>query len=135
MSRSIKRHGGAELRSLLAEVQPEPRLRSELERRFLALLARTSLPSPQVNVLIEVEGVLHEVDFVWPRHRVAVELDGRAFHDTPFAREVDHERDARFRRAGWQVQRFTWRQVAEQADPVTATLIALLWASGASRPG
>jgi len=128
ISRSVNRHSARELRWLLAEVQPEPRLRSELERRFLTMVVRTSLPAPRVNALVEVEGILYEVDFSWPRHRVAVELDGEAFQATPRAREADYARDARFRRAGWQIQRFTWHQVATGAESVMATVAALLGA-------
>jgi hypothetical protein len=53
--------------------------RSELEERFLALIARHGLPTPLVN--LRVEG--YEVDFAWPKERVLVETDGGAAHDRP----------------------------------------------------
>ena len=124
LARSAHRRGAACLRELLSDVDPGPRLRSELERRFLSLLEQTLLPPPQTNLLVEIEGHLHEVDFAWPEHRLAVELDGAAFHRTRQAWEADHQRDARFARAGWRVLRFTWRQVTGEPAAVVATVSA-----------
>ena len=76
---------------------------SELEERFLALLARGHFPRPEVNV--HIEGF--EVDFSWRSERLVVELDGRASHDTFAA----FERDRILQAAGWRVVRITWRQM------------------------
>ncbi len=123
---SIKRPGGAALRALLSQVDPQQRIRSELERLFLALLGNTGLPKPKVNALIEIEQVLHQVDFSWSDRRLAVEVDGGEVHGTPQAHEADLERDARFTRAGWRVQRFSHAQVTEDPASVIKTLEALL---------
>lgn len=103
---SANRAGGVHLRDLLLEVDPSQRIRSDLERRFLALAGQSHMPKPRTNHLVEIEGNLHEVDCAWPDRRIAVELDGGAVHSTPYARKRDARRDARFARAGWQVQRF-----------------------------
>jgi very-short-patch-repair endonuclease len=84
------------------------------------------LPPPIVNHLVEFEGRLHELDVAWSRHRVAVELDGEGYHRTAAAWEAAYDRDARIRRAGWQVQRFTWRQITQQPAEIVATAHALL---------
>lgn len=123
---SIKRPGGSHLRQLLYQIDPSQSIRSELERIFLALLKETNLPPPRVNTLIEVGRVLHQVDFSWSDRRLAVEVDGGEVHGTPQAHNADLERDARFTRAGWRVQRFSYAQVTEQAGSVIATLEALL---------
>jgi hypothetical protein len=55
------------------------RTKNLLEEKFLLLCERHSLTPPDVNV--RVAGWL--VDAVWFDQNVAVELDGRAAHDTP----------------------------------------------------
>jgi very-short-patch-repair endonuclease len=73
----------------------EPRLtRSEAERRLLELIRTAGLPTPYTNV--RVAG--HEVDMLWPRQRLVVEVDGYAFHGSRVAFERDRSRDARLSR-------------------------------------
>ena len=48
--------------------------RSELEERFLALIAHWRLPRPLVNT----QAAGHEVDFLWPDQRLIAETDGAA---------------------------------------------------------
>jgi hypothetical protein len=90
------------LQSLAAGPQPT---RSELEERFLALVATYRLPRPLVNS--RVEG--YEVD--WPDHRLIVETDGAATHLTATAFERDRTRDAHLTALGYRVVRLTWRQM------------------------
>jgi very-short-patch-repair endonuclease len=123
---SANRPAGATLRALLSKIDPTQLVRSELERRFLALLNDTNMPPPRVNALVEIEQVLHEVDFSWPDRRLAFEIDGVGVHGTPLRHEADLERDARFTRAGWRVQRFSDVQVSEAPASVILTLTALL---------
>jgi very-short-patch-repair endonuclease len=101
---STRRAGGARLRSLLAEIDPAVRLRSHLERRFLARVRAEGHPAPRVNALIAVGRRFYEVDMAWPRAKVAIELDSR-FHDTAIARRADALRDRDFAGAGWRVVR------------------------------
>lgn len=113
-------------RSLRAAVESlayaDPQLtRSELEERFLALVADAGLPAPLTNA--QVAG--YEVDFLWPERRLVVETDGIAAHLTPTAFEDDRRRDAALQIAGYRVARFTWRQVAHDARRVSMTLRAL----------
>jgi len=112
--RAILDGGGAKLTS------------SEAERRFLALVRAAGLPTPEVNV--RMAGF--EVDFLWREHRLAVEIDGYAFHGDRTAFERDREKDADLQAAGYRVARFTWRQMAARPAAVAARLGALL----AARP-
>jgi very-short-patch-repair endonuclease len=96
--------------------------RSELEERFLALLAAAALPRPRVNA--RVAG--HEVDFLWPAERLVAETDGAATHLTTAAFEHDRRRDAALLLAGYRVVRFTWRQVTQEPWATAETLRALL---------
>lgn len=99
--------------------------RSASEDRFHAGLVRRRLRRPAVNVrgATGVPGM--EVDFVWPRSRLAVEIDGPG-HDRPGHAENDALRDAELRAAGWTVLRFTtdqvWAELGRVLDIVTRHL-------------
>jgi very-short-patch-repair endonuclease len=105
----------------LATAPPEL-TRSELEQRFLAMLARRGLPRPLVNATIE--GC--EVDFAWPEHKLIVELDGFAAHGRRSAFERDRLRDRRLARAGYRTLRLTERMVRYDEDAIVADLEAFL---------
>jgi len=95
---------------------------SELEDRFLALLDAENLPRPLTNH--PIDGM--KIDAVWPAQRLAVELDGWAWHHDRAAFEEDRARSARLAEAGWTPVRFTHAQVAERPAEVAATLRRLL---------
>jgi hypothetical protein len=80
--------------------------RSIFEDEFLRFVRRYGLPLPEVNQ--RVAG--HEVDMLWRRERLIVELDGRAYHDE-HAFERDRERDADLQVAGHRVVRVTWARL------------------------
>src|SRR5207247_1611571 len=110
-ARSHGRHGLALLDALLAEARPPPAdTRLELERRFFDLIKDADLPPPATNVLVED----FLVDAVWPKQRLVVELDSRAFHDTRPAFERDRARDAKLQVAGYRVLRITWRRLQKE---------------------
>jgi very-short-patch-repair endonuclease len=112
LARHRGRRGAATLRAILADADTKPAAtRSDLEDAFLAFLDRHSLPRPQVNVGIEVGGRWVECDCIWRAHRLIVELDGRATHDTRAAFERDRARDRALNVAGWRVVRVTWRHL------------------------
>jgi very-short-patch-repair endonuclease len=115
-----QRRGARRLRTALQTLEHhEPQLtRSELEERFLELVAAAGLPRPRVNT--RVEGL--EVDFFWPAARLVVEVDGRRHHLTPAAFERDRRRDALLQTAGHRVLRFTYRQIVDDRRYVEATL-------------
>jgi very-short-patch-repair endonuclease len=96
----------------------DPRTRSNPERLLRRLASEAGLPEPQVNVRI----LGHERDFAWPPLRLAVEVDGHAFHAPRGAREVDHARDAELVLAGWRVLRFTADQLEHERAAVVGRL-------------
>jgi very-short-patch-repair endonuclease len=96
--------------------------RTELESRLLALCRRHRLPQPEVNAHVD----RYEVDFVWRMERLIVELDGWKAHRTRSAFEEDRARDARLKRLGFDVVRFTWRQINSERASVARTIRALL---------
>ncbi len=108
LTRYPRRPGTPAIRALLAARAAGATVtRSELEVRFLEFIDELGLPSPQTNQWIEG----FEVDCVWREQRLAVELDGRSYHDTLQAYERDRERDRLLQAAGWRPVRVTWRQL------------------------
>lgn len=108
------RRGAGRLRAALAEWTSPAFTRSEAERRALALIEAAALPRPNVNTFVAG----HEVDLYWPEHRLAVEIDGYAFHSTRQAFERDASRDADLDDAGLRVRRITWRQLDREPEAV-----------------
>lgn len=124
LDRRANRRGARTLRSLL-DPRVRPALtRSEAEERFLALVRKARLPEPEVNVVVG----RYEVDFLWRDVRLAVEIDGYAFHSSKKMFEGDRRRDADLAAHGFQVIRFTWHQVDDERE---ATLARLAQALGA----
>lgn len=115
--RQAGRRGAGRLRAVLGPGEP-PRTRSEAEERFLGLVRRDGLGLPAVNS--RVGG--HEIDFFWPAERLAVEVDGFAYHSSPRAFERDRRRDAEFAALGVRVVRVTWRQITEEPKAVLRRL-------------
>jgi very-short-patch-repair endonuclease len=127
LNRSRRRRGARALRSLLELAGGGGMTRSEAERRMLALVRAAALPAPKVNARVG----RFEVDFLWPEHKVIVEVDGYAFHADKRSFERDRERDATLVSRGFAVLRVTWRQLT----PEHATVIARLqrhWPCAAS---
>jgi very-short-patch-repair endonuclease len=58
--------------------------------------------------------------------RVAIELDGAEFHDSPTARERDRRRDVELAAHGWVVLRFSARRLREDPAGVRREVIAVL---------
>jgi very-short-patch-repair endonuclease len=102
--------------------------RSDGEERMLALMRAARLPAPVVNA--KVAG--HEVDFYWPDHRFAVEVDGWRFHSGRRAFEDDRRKDQDLRRAGIDTMRTTGRQLKEQAYALVAGVAVGLARSAAT---
>ncbi len=121
VSRHARTRGSASLRAILEAGEPA-RTRSEAEERFLELIRKAGIQRPAANVKI---GRL-EVDFLWQRERLVVEIDGSAFHSSPRAFERDRRRDAVLIAAGYRVARITWRQLAEEPEAVLARLVKAL---------
>jgi very-short-patch-repair endonuclease len=77
---------------------------------------------PKVNVRMGE----FDVDFLWPERRLAVEVDGWDTHRTRSAFESDRARDLKLKLIGYDVVRFTWRQLTDDPSGVAAALRELL---------
>jgi hypothetical protein len=87
------------------------RTRSKLEDRFMAFLERHGVEPPQTGVWIEG----YELDFIWPRAGLIVELDGLAAHMTRSTFNADRLRDRRLWRAGLRTMRLTSQALDDEA--------------------
>jgi len=96
--------------------------RSNLERHFLRLLRSHKLPLPEVNQRIGP----YEVDFLWRKAKLVVELDGYAYHSDRTSFERDRRRDRELQARGYVVLRFTYREVIEEPEVVLRALSPLL---------
>lgn len=122
IDRSPRRPGAARLRAELHRGGGPQWTRSEAEAKLLDLLRAARLPRPLTNR--RVAGF--EADFLWPQHRLIVEVDGYQFHGHRSAFERDRRRDQAHVTAGYRVIRITWRQLQEEPFAVVATVARAL---------
>jgi very-short-patch-repair endonuclease len=95
----------------------------------MRLVRAAALPEPEANVRIH----RMEVDFLWQRQRVVVEVDGFRYHSNSRAFERDRERDATLVASGHVVLRVTWGQIVRNPEVVIARVAAALALGAASR--
>ncbi len=102
--------GVGSVRAILGQPGGASRTRSGGERAMLRLIRAAGLPAPRTNLLIAG----FTADFVWEDQRLIVEVDGHPYHSSRRAFERDHRRDIVHKNAGYEVLRFTARQLAEE---------------------
>jgi len=128
LDRYPKRAGTAALRRLLNGDRPPAFLRSEAERRLLALIRRARLPAPETNATLGD----FEIDFLWREERLVVEVDGGAFHSALPDRRRDQRKDAALVAAGYTVVRIGWHQITEEPEATVALIARVLERRGAA---
>jgi very-short-patch-repair endonuclease len=130
LARNPRRRGSSTLRTVLGLEGGPAFTRSDAEARLLALVRRAGLPAPETNAMVAG----FEVDLLWRRARVVVELDGFAFHGDRMAFEADRLRDAELQARGFRVIRVTWRQLVDDSAGVIDRLSRAIKAALAGRP-
>ena len=116
------RPGAARLRSVLAAVLGQAPAEYALEVKVARLLRNTELPPPVRQYRIHVFGRQYRLDFVWPHLRIALECDGRQYHE--FQR--DRTRWRHLGASGWRVLPVTWLDVTRRWPTIEAELRAAL---------
>jgi hypothetical protein len=107
------RTGMVRLRRLVGERAPNaPHLDSPLERQLLSALKHAGLPTPRAHYDV-VEGGRHiaEIDFAYPRKRLAIQAKGKGVHLRPSVWEKDARQESELVAAGWSVIPVTSSQV------------------------
>ncbi|MGH2762186.1 MAG: DUF559 domain-containing protein [Thermoleophilaceae bacterium] len=107
---------------LALATSPPELTRSQLEQSFLALVERRGLPRPRVG--IPLQG--YEADFLWPEHKLLVEIDSFSAHGTRRAFEHDRRRDRRLARAGYRTIRLTDSALLYDEDAIVDELAEAL---------
>lgn len=121
------RPGPPVIRMLLA-LRDGSRARSEsvLETRLLRESRKAGLPRPEQQFRVAVGGRTYRLDFAYPRHRVAIEMDGFRHHSGRRAWEHDRERLNALTALGWRVLRFTSTDLDGRMPAAIARIRALL---------
>jgi hypothetical protein len=127
LARSHGRHGLKALKAALEEFRgPAPWTRSELERRFLALIRSVAIPEPQANVVVAGE----QVDYFWPKARLVVEVDGWEFHKGRREFERDRRKDTNLQIAKCRVCRVTQPRIELEPRQLLRDVLAMLGDEG-----
>ena len=92
--------------------------RSEAERLLVKLLKEAGITSWRTNYGIGP----YKVDVAFQGPKVAIEVDGWAFHTDEEAFQYDRRRQNYIALRGWQVLRFTWLDLVEYPDRVLALI-------------
>ena len=96
---------------------------SVLERRFLRLIRAAGLPEPQRQAPLPWRPQApSRVDFLYPEHRVIIEVDGRRWHTRMDQMAADRRRDREALNHGYRVYRFVWEEVTRQPEDVCETV-------------
>jgi very-short-patch-repair endonuclease len=114
--RNTGRHGAPAARRLLHAA--DDGARSEAERLLVKLLRDNAITGWKTNH--PVGG--YKVDIAFAEARVAVEVDGWAFHSDHDDFEKDRQRQNTISLLGWQVLRFTWLDLTEYPERVIAEI-------------
>ena len=102
LDRFAGRRGVIQLRQLIEIAHELSESPGESATRLAIIDA--GLPPPELQHWVTVNGVpTYRLDLAYPAHRVAVEYDGREFHDSPEQRAKDAARRRWLREHGWTV--------------------------------
>jgi hypothetical protein len=100
---ALSRRSSPRVRAYLGDIAPT---QTRLEDRFLRLCDRHGIPRPLTQ-----QGARPRLDFVWPAHRLVVEVDGWESHRTRVAFQQDRTTTNALQLDGFVVLRFTWEDV------------------------
>ncbi|MGO4446380.1 DUF559 domain-containing protein [Mycobacterium sp. 2YAF39] len=114
--RNTGRHGSPAARRLLQAASGGAR--SEAERLLVKLLRQAGIEGWRANY--PVSG--YQVDVGFPNVRVAIEVDGLAFHSDADAFVADRQRQNIITLHGWKVLRFTWIDLTQYPHRVVAEI-------------
>lgn len=114
--RNKGRHGSPAARILLQAAADGAR--SAAERLLVKLLREAGVTGWKTNY--PVGG--YKLDVAIPAAKVAIEVDGWAFHSDAEAFQIDRKRQNAIALLGWQVLRFTWLDLTQYPDRVIAII-------------
>ncbi len=100
----------------------DARAESPFETLLRLLLVRAGLAPQTLQLEIFESGgrVYARLDLAWPSVKVAVEADGRMYHDAPEALYRDRSRANALALDGWTILRFTWADLHRRPEWIVA---------------
>jgi very-short-patch-repair endonuclease len=114
--RNKGRYGSPAARRLLQAAADGAR--SEAERLLVKLLRDARITGWQTNYRLGG----YTIDVAFAASRVAIEVDGWAYHSAPADFQIDRERQNSIALLGWQVLRFTWLDLTEYPQRVLSVI-------------
>ena len=128
IERNPGRRGAARLLAVTEQFCPGTTpTKNDLEEAMFAIADAINAERPLVNAWIPFPGGGGaSPDFLWPKPKKIVEVDGYETHGTRHAFEYDRARDRRLKLLDYEVIRFTWREVMRRPERVARELAAFL---------
>jgi very-short-patch-repair endonuclease len=114
--RNKGRYGSPAARRLLQAASDGAR--SEAERLLVKLLRDNGITGWKTNYPVG----RYKVDVGFPKAKVAIEVDGWAFHSSQQDFQIDRERQNYISLLGWKVLRFTWLDLTVYPQRVIAEI-------------
>jgi very-short-patch-repair endonuclease len=114
--RNKGRYGSPAARRLLQTA--EDGARSEAERLLIRLLRANKITGWRANYPLAG----YRIDVAFPKQKVAIEVDGLAFHSEAEDFQADRVRQNAIALLGWQVLRFTWLDLTAYPERVLAEI-------------
>lgn len=129
LEQSSARHrgtwGSREMRRLLDRTGDDAH--SALERLAVRLLRQAGVRGFVLNHRTTLRsGRRVELDLAFPDRKVAIELDGYAFHSGPEAHQADVARANEVMADGWTLRRFTYRDLVSDPDGFVRAVLEVL---------
>jgi very-short-patch-repair endonuclease len=118
------RWGNRRLAQLLRESVPGAE--AESERRAQQLLRRAGIQGWEGNFPIVLAGNRFRIDIAFPELKIAIEIDGWAFHRTKKRRDRDNRKRNLLARTGWTVLTFSWEDIVDRPDYFLSSVAELL---------
>ncbi len=122
--RNMGMHGSASAGQLLRAAADGSAAASE--RKFIALLKRAGIRGWRVNYPWDPANDRTTVDVAFVAERLAIEIDGWAWHHSPDRFQRDRTKQNQLVSAGWTVLRFTWYDLTNRPDDVIRQVRAAL---------
>ena len=96
---------------------------AESERRLHRLLHQQGIRGWVANHPVRLgDRLIARVDIAFPVQRLAIEVDGLAYHSDRSRFQRDRTRQNELVNLGWSVLRFTWQDITADPDRVIATV-------------
>lgn len=98
-----------------------------METRLVRALRRFGLPDPvRQDIVSDNHGVVGRLDFAYPEHQIAIEVQSNRRHSSRRALDKDADRFTRLQTLGWIVILVTYEDLETRPATVAASVRAAL---------